>query len=47
MKYNNLTKTGADNQAYTPPVCKAILVGTQRVICASETEKVGETEGEW
>ena len=44
---NNLTKTSADIQAYTPPVCEVILVGTQRVICASETETVGETEGEW
>ena len=46
---NNLTKTSADIQAYTPPVCEVILVGTQRVICASETETeiVGEIEGEW
>lgn len=47
MKNNNLTKTGTDIQVYTPPVCEAILVGTQRVICASETEKVNDIDGEW
>lgn len=44
---NNLSKESAGIQSYAPPVCKVILVGTQRVICTSETENVGETEGEW
>lgn len=47
MKNYNLIKTGTDIQVYTPPVCEAILVGIHRGICASETEKVVETEGEW
>ena len=44
---NNLTKTSADIQAYTPPVCEVILEEIESVICASETEKVTEIEGEW
>ena len=47
MKKNSLTKEGADVQVYTSPVCEVILVGTQRVICASETEKVTDEDGEW
>ena len=47
MRNNNLSKEGADTQVYTPPVTQVIYIGTQRVICASETETVGETEGEW
>lgn len=47
MKNSALHKESADTQVYTPPVCQVILVGTQRVICGSETESVGETDGEW
>lgn len=47
MSSNNLSKESAGVQSYAPPVCEAILEGTQRVICASETEKVTEEEGEW
>lgn len=32
---------------YDTPVCKVLSVGTQGVICGSETEKVTETNGEW
>lgn len=32
---------------YEAPVSEEIYVGTQSVICTSETEKVTETEGEW
>ena len=32
---------------YEPPVCEIFSVGMQRVICGSETEHVGEDEGEW
>ncbi len=44
---NDLFQKGADIQLYNPPVCEVILDETQRVICESETEIVGETEGEW
>ena len=44
---NNLSKKGADILLYNPPVCEVILEETQQVICESETELVGETEGEW
>ena len=37
----------ADARSYISPVCEVILVETQGVICASATETVGETEGEW
>ena len=46
---NNLSKEGAYILLYRPPVCEVILEETQRVICESEseTELVGEIEGEW
>ena len=37
--------TGALN--YATPVCQELHVDTQGVICASDTETVGEDEGEW
>ena len=46
MMNNHLPIEKAAAQAYVPPVTQEIFVGTQRVICASETEKVGETNGE-
>ena len=38
-----------DNQSreYSAPACVVLSVGTQSVICGSETEKVTETPGEW
>ena len=47
MKKDNLPNENATAHSYAPPVCQEFYVGTQRIICASETEKVGETEGEW
>ena len=53
MRNNNLTKTSADIQAYTPPVCEVILEEIQSIICASGgdpnqgTEIVDEIDGEW
>lgn len=32
---------------YDAPVCEVLSVGTQSVICGSETERVTETPGEW
>lgn len=34
-------------KTYESPVCRVIPVETNRVICGSETEIVGEDEGEW
>ena len=47
MKSNNLPNGMAGARSYVPPVCKEFYVGAQSIICASETEIVGETEGEW
>lgn len=50
---NNLSKESAGVQSYAPPVCRVILVETQRVICGSlddpieGTEEVDEIEGIW
>ena len=43
MKNGNMSKAGE----YSAPVCVVLSVGTQSVICGSETEKVTETQGEW
>ncbi|MBR3744509.1 MAG: hypothetical protein IKN31_05300 [Bacteroidales bacterium] len=32
---------------YSAPMCEVLSVGSQSVICSSETEKVTETQGEW
>ena len=47
MQNNTLSRAKADIQEYESPVCEMIFVGAQRVICASDTEVVGENEGEW
>jgi hypothetical protein len=47
MKIDYLSKGIADAQGYESPVCEVLFVGTQKVICASDTEVVGEDEGEW
>ena len=47
MRHNNLTTENAEAKSYAPPICQVFDVGTQRVICASETERVTENEGEW
>ena len=47
MTHSSLSKEISDAQVYEAPVCRVISVGTNRVICGSETEIVGEDEGEW
>lgn len=47
MKNNNFSTENAEAKSYAPPICQVIDVDTQRVICASETEKVTETDGGW
>ena len=47
MEHNYLSKEIADVNVYESPVCEVIMMGAQRVIYASETEIVGEDEGEW
>jgi len=44
---NYLSRENADIKRYASPICVVTLVETQRVICGSETETVGETDGEW
>ena len=47
MQNKNLSKDKAEQEVYESPVCNEFFVGTQRIICESETEKVEETDGEW
>ena len=47
MKSANLYKATVALRAYEAPACEIFTVGLQRVICGSETEHVGEDEGEW
>ena len=47
MSHNSLTTENAEAKSYASPICQVIDVDTQSVICASETEKVTETDGEW
>jgi len=47
MKHKLLSKETSDIDIYMSPVCEVIFVGAQKVICASDTEVVGEDEGEW
>ena len=47
MKNNNFSTENAEAKSYSSPICQVIDVDTQRVICASETEKVTETDGGW
>ena len=32
---------------YTSPISEVYIIGPQKVICNSETEHVGEDDGEW
>lgn len=41
MEKNYLPNESVESLSYTPPACQVILVGTQRVICAS-----GDDNGE-
>ena len=47
MKNNNFSTENAEAKSYASPICQVIDVDTQSVICASETEKVTETDGGW
>jgi hypothetical protein len=47
MQENTLSKETAEVRGYYAPGCRVIPLVTQRVICGSETEVVGEDEGEW
>lgn len=47
MKSHNLTKETTGTKAYTPPVCEVIDLEAQKIICASQTESVGENDGVW
>ena len=47
MDNQNLFIETAEVRVYDSPLCEEILLGPQKVICASDTEVVGEDEGEW
>ena len=47
MENNMQLKAETYPQIYASPQSREILVDTQGVICTSETEIVGETEGIW
>ena len=47
MKNNNFSTENTEAKSYASPICQVIDVDTQRVICASGTERVTENEGEW
>lgn len=47
MEKNYLSNKIADFNVYESPTCEVFFVGTQKVICASDTETVGEDEGQW
>ena len=36
-----------ERMEYGAPVCEVLFVAPERIICTSETEHVGEDEGEW
>ena len=47
MKNNNFSTENVEAKSYASPICQVIDVDTQRVICASGTERVTETDGKW
>ena len=47
MNNINLSKENTGVRNYDSPVSEMYIIGPQRVICDSETEHVGEDEGEW
>ena len=47
MNSDTLIKKGASIKNYVSPHFTVIILEPQKVLCASETEIVGETEGEW
>lgn len=42
-----LNEKASSIKPYESPTTETLYVGDQIVICASETEKVEETDGEW
>jgi len=42
-----LNEKATSIKPYECPTTETFFVGVQRVICASETEKVEEIDGEW
>ena len=44
---DKLSEKCTDSRFYDPPICQVFVLDTHRVICASETETVGEVDGEW
>ena len=44
---NNLPIEKATTQAYVPHVTQVYNVCAENMICTSQNEKVGETDGEW
>ena len=47
MKQYTLSEETADINVYESPICEVHFMGTLKVICDSDTEHVGEDEGEW
>lgn len=47
MNSDILLKKGASIRKYVSPHFTVIVIEPKKVLCASETEIVGETEGEW
>lgn len=45
--YKLLNEKASSIKPYECPTTETLYVGAQSVICASETEKVREVEGEW
>ena len=45
--YKLLNERALSIKPYECPTMDILYVGAQSVICASETEKVKETDGEW
>ena len=42
MKDHDLNKESKGTKVYTPPFCEVFIVETHKILCASETENVGE-----
>ncbi len=47
MKIDSQASEKAAVREYVVPACEILSVGLQSLVCNSETEHVGETEGEW
>ena len=47
MKDYDLNKESKGTKVYTPPFCEVFIVETHKILCASETENVGEYDGVW